>query len=253
MAVDSRYADDPDTDAAFSRLAALSDGPARERLRGDIICAWLPMAHRLAARYRHRGETLEDLRQIAAVGLVNAVDRFDPAVGRGFAPFAVPTITGEIKRHFRDRLWSVHVPRRVQDFRNVVRLATAELAASGLSPTSARIAEHTGLSEDQVRQGCEAMHGFTALSLEARMTDDEGVPLGERLAGEDHRFDLVLDREAARSGILRLADREKRVLYLRFFAGMTQSAIAAELGVSQMHVSRLIAESCRLVRETAAR
>ncbi|MEV4881137.1 SigB/SigF/SigG family RNA polymerase sigma factor [Streptomyces cyaneofuscatus] len=252
MAEESRYADDPDTDADFRRLVELRDGPGKARLRGQIICAWLPMAHRLAARYRNRGETLEDLRQVAAIGLVNAVDRYDPAVGRAFAPFAVPTITGEIKRHFRDRMWSVHVPRRVQNLRNVVRLAGSELAAMGIAPAPARIAEHTGLTEDEVRQGSEALHGFSALSIDAETVAGE-LLLGDRLGAVDDAFDLVLDREAAKPGIRRLAERERRVLYLRFFAGMTQSAIATELGLSQMHVSRLITESCRRIRESATR
>ncbi|MEU3974067.1 SigB/SigF/SigG family RNA polymerase sigma factor [Streptomyces bacillaris] len=252
MAEESPYADDPDTAAAFRRLVELPGGPVKERLRGEVICAWLPMAHRLAARYRNRGETLEDLRQVAAIGLVNAVDRYDPAVGRAFAPFAVPTITGEIKRHFRDRMWSVHVPRRIQNLRTIVRLAHAELAASGTPPSPARIAGHTGLSEEEVRQGSEALHGFSALSIDAETTADGGeLLLGDRLGAVDEAYDLVLDREAAKPGISRLAEREKRVLYLRFFAGMTQSAIAAELGVSQMHVSRLISESCRRIRESA--
>ncbi|MFJ9052360.1 SigB/SigF/SigG family RNA polymerase sigma factor [Streptomyces bacillaris] len=252
MAEESRYADDPDTAAAFRRLVELPGGPVKERLRGEVICAWLPMAHRLAARYRNRGETLEDLRQVAAIGLVNAVDRYDPAVGRAFAPFAVPTITGEIKRHFRDRMWSVHVPRRIQNLRTIVRLAHAELAASGTLPSPARIAGHTGLSEEEVRQGSEALHGFSALSIDAETTADGGeLLLGDRLGAVDEAYDLLLDREAAKPGISRLAEREKRVLYLRFFAGMTQSAIAAELGVSQMHVSRLISESCRRIRESA--
>ncbi|MEI7031724.1 SigB/SigF/SigG family RNA polymerase sigma factor [Streptomyces pratensis] len=254
MAVESRYADDPDSTADFRRLVEMPDGPARDRLRSEIICAWLPMAHRLAGRYRNRGETLEDLRQVAAIGLVNAVDRYDPALGRAFAPFAVPTITGEIKRHFRDRMWSVHVPRRIQNLRNVVRLAGAELTAAGTVPTPARIAEHTGLTEEEVRQGSEALHGFSALSIDAEAAAGGGeLLLADSLGAVDEAFDLVLDREAARPGIHRLADREKRVLYLRFFAGMTQSAIAAELGVSQMHVSRLISESCRRIRESAAR
>ncbi|MYR98491.1 MULTISPECIES: SigB/SigF/SigG family RNA polymerase sigma factor [unclassified Streptomyces] len=252
MPEESRYADDPDTAADFRRLLELPGGTARERLRGEIICAWLPMAHRLAARYRNRGETLEDLRQIAAIGLVNAVDRYDPEIGRAFAPFAVPTITGEIKRHFRDRMWSVHVPRRIQNLRNVVRLAHAELAAMGITPSAARIAEHTGLSEDDVRQGSEALHGFSALSIDAETAPDGSeLLLWDRLGMVDEAYDLVLDREAAKPGIRRLAERERRVLYLRFFAGMTQSAIAAELGLSQMHVSRLITESCRRIRESA--
>ncbi|MFH9118628.1 sigma factor [Streptomyces globisporus] len=133
-------------------VGGLSEGSEREQIRGEIICAWLPVAHRLALRYRDRGETLEDLRQVAALGLVNAVDRYDPALGGGaFLPFAMPTIVGEIKRHFRDRMWSVQVPRRVQNLRNIVRRATADLTAEGTPASPARLAEHTGLTEEEVR------------------------------------------------------------------------------------------------------
>ncbi|MBQ1116509.1 SigB/SigF/SigG family RNA polymerase sigma factor [Streptomyces sp. C3-3] len=252
MAVESQHAEDPDTDARFCRLAGLPEGPERERIRREIICAWLPVAHRLALRYRDRGETLEDLRQVAAVGLVNAVDRYDPALGGAFLPFAMPTIVGEIKRHFRDRMWSVHVPRRVQKLRNVVRRAAADLVAEGRHASLARLAEHTGLTEEEVRQGSEALYGFRALSLDAGVSaDGADVRLGDTVGTDDVALDLVLDREAARAGISSLPEREKRVLYLRFFASMTQSAIAAELGISQMHVSRLITESCRRIREGA--
>ncbi|MFB8381160.1 sigma-70 family RNA polymerase sigma factor [Streptomyces rubiginosohelvolus] len=251
MATEKRRAGDPETQEAFRRLVELPEGTERERVRQEIIHAWLPMAHRLASRYRDRGETLEDLRQIAAVGLVSAVDRFDPDRSHSFVPFAVPTITGEIRRHFRDRMWSVHVPRRVQNLRNAVRVATAELGAGGTPASLARLAEHTGLTEDEVRQGSEALHGFNALSLDAETSAGTGGALGEFLGASDGAFDLVLDREAAKPGLLNLAEREKRALYLWFFEGKTQSAIAAELGVSQMHVSRLIARSCRRIRENA--
>ncbi|MFC8708142.1 SigB/SigF/SigG family RNA polymerase sigma factor [Streptomyces anulatus] len=251
MAAEDRRAGDPETQERFRLLAELPEGPGRERIRQEIICAWLPMAHRLAARYRNRGEALEDLRQIAAVGLVSAVDRFDPARSRAFVPFAVPTITGEIKRHFRDHMWAVHVPRRIQNLRNAVRLATAELGGEGAPASLAKLVEHTGLTEDEVRQGSEALYGFSALSLDAETATDVGSALGDLLGAPDGAFDLVLDREMAKSGILSLDEREKQVLYLRFFRGMTQSAIAAELGISQVHVSRLITGACRQIRENA--
>ncbi|WP_307128776.1 SigB/SigF/SigG family RNA polymerase sigma factor [Streptomyces sp. B1I3] len=253
MCADDRRAD-PDTAAAFRRLAELPEGAERDRLRDDTIRAWLPMAHRLAGRFRNRGESLEDLRQVAAVGLVNAVDRYDPALGNAFASYAVPTITGEIKRHFRDRTWSVHVPRRVQDLRNVVRAAHAELAAGGdgSAVTERQIATHTGLTEEEVRQGSEALHSFSALSTDAEIAgSDGGLSLGESLGRIDTAFDLVVDRESVKPGLRRLSERERHVLYLRFFAGITQSAIAAELGISQMHVSRLISKACRSLREGA--
>ncbi|MEU1125260.1 SigB/SigF/SigG family RNA polymerase sigma factor [Streptomyces sp. NPDC005899] len=255
MCADDRRAG-PAAAAAFRRLAELPAGPERDRLRDDVILAWLPMAHRLAGRFRDRGESLDDLRQVAAVGLVNAVDRYDAALGNAFASYAVPTIVGEIKRHFRDRTWSVHVPRRVQDLRNAVRAAHAELAAGGDGSrvTDRQIAAHTGLSEDEVRQGSEALHSYSALSTDVEIGGADGGPsLGERLGGIDAAFDLVVDRESVRPGLRRLPERERRVLYLRFFVGITQSAIAAELGISQMHVSRLISASCRSVREGVLR
>ncbi|NJQ17362.1 SigB/SigF/SigG family RNA polymerase sigma factor [Streptomyces bohaiensis] len=254
MAVHHRHRDAPDTVADFRHLAELPEGPARDRLREGLIRAWLPMAHRLAHRYRNRGETLEDLRQVAAVGLIAAVDRCDPSVGKAFESFAVPTITGEIKRHFRDRMWSVHVPRRVQNLRNVVRAACAEMASEGPLPSPARIAAHTGLTEDEVRQGSEALFGFTPLSLDAAVAvGRHQVLLRDVLGTVDDAYERVVDREAARYGIRRLPERERRVLYLRFFAGMTQSAIAAELGVSQMHVSRILSDSCRRINAAATR
>ncbi|WP_069169940.1 SigB/SigF/SigG family RNA polymerase sigma factor [Streptomyces griseus] len=253
MCADDRRAD-PATATAFQRLAVLPPGPERDRLRDDLIRAWLPMAHRLAGRFRNRGESLEDLRQVAAVGLVNAVDRYDPGLGNAFASYAVPTITGEIKRHFRDRTWSVHVPRRVQDLRNVVRAAHAELSAGGGTVTDRRIAAYTGLSDEEVRQGSEALHSFSTLSTDADIPGTEGgVSLGESLGRIDTAFDLVIDRESVKPGLRLLSERERHVLYLRFFVGITQSAIAAELGISQMHVSRLISKSCRSLRDGVLR
>lgn len=150
-----RYADAPDTDAAFRRIAALPDGPERSALRQDVVCAWMPMAVRLARRFRHRGESFEDLQQVAQLGLVKAVSRFDPGFGTAFPSFAIPTILGEVKRHFRDELWIVHVPRRVQELRGRVRSADRELSTSpgGSTPAVHEIAAHTGLTEAEVRLG----------------------------------------------------------------------------------------------------
>ena len=148
--------DAPDTASNFVRLAELPHGPERDALRDELTRAWLPMAHRIAGRFRNRGESLEDLRQVAALGLVKAIDRYEP--GRGaFESYAVPTITGEIKRHFRDRMWALRVPRRVQELRNKVRIARRELTESGSGATAsvADIAAHTGLTEDEVNAGLE--------------------------------------------------------------------------------------------------
>ncbi|QEV21721.1 SigB/SigF/SigG family RNA polymerase sigma factor [Streptomyces alboniger] len=247
--------DAPDTAARFARLAALEDGPERELLCEEIVEAWLPMAHRIAGRFRNKGESIEDLQQVAAMGLVKAVNRYEP--GRGaFESYAVPTITGELRRHFRDRMWDVRVPRRVQELRNKVRVARRELLdqpGSGREPGIAEIAAHAGLTEDEVRDGMEAMEGYSALSLDAEISsaDPDGFSLADTLGAPDPAYDCITDREAAKAGLRQLPERERTILYLRFFEDMTQSKIAEELGISQMHVSRLISRSCARVRSAA--
>jgi RNA polymerase sigma-B factor len=250
--------DAPDTAEAFRRLARLPEGASKERLRQEIATDWLPMAHRLAGRYRNRGESLDDLRQVAALGLVKAVSRYDPARGTAFESYAVPTIDGEIKRHFRDCMWSVHVPRRVQMLRARVRAAAQELAQStpGHAPTTAEIAEHAGLTEQETADGLEALESFSSLSLDAQCTgpsDSAGpMSLADTLGAPDPALDVVLDREAVKPQLCRLPEREREILYLRFFGGMTQSMIAERLGISQMHVSRLISRSCSAIRAEVA-
>ncbi|MFE6486598.1 SigB/SigF/SigG family RNA polymerase sigma factor [Streptomyces sp. NPDC057757] len=244
--------DAPDTAAAFARLAGLPDGPRRQALRDEIVGLWLPMAHRVASRYRGRGERVEDLNQVAALGLVKAVNRYDPSLGNAFESYAVPTITGEIKRHFRDHMWTLHVPRRVQDLRNRVRAALKELSQTtpGRRPTVAELAAHTRLSEDDVSTGLEALDCFVALSLDAELPGSEdGYGLADTLGESDAGYDLVVDREAVRPALRTLSERDRTILYLRFFRGMTQSDIARQLGISQMHVSRLISNCCTALRE----
>ncbi|MEU6526686.1 SigB/SigF/SigG family RNA polymerase sigma factor [Streptomyces sp. NPDC046924] len=248
-----RHEDAPDTAALFTRLASLEDGPEREAVRDELVTAWLPMAHRIAGRFRDRGESVEDLRQVAALGLVKAVDRFDPARG-AFESYAVPTITGEVKRHFRDRMWALRVPRRVQELRNKVRIARRDLAQTPGSPepSPAALAEHTGLTEEEVGAGLEALESFSTLSLDAEMSpDDDGYSLADTLGASDAAYDVVVDRESAKEGLRRLPERERTILYMRFFEDMTQSRIADQLGISQMHVSRLISRSCARVRADA--
>jgi RNA polymerase sigma-B factor len=248
--------DAPDTTEAFRTLAGLPPGEERDALRGQIVEAWLPMADRLAGRFRNRGENSEDLRQVAALGLVKAVDRYDPERANAFESYAVPTITGEIKRHFRDHMWTLHVPRRVQDLRNRVRFAGQELSQtiSGRRPTVAEIAEHAGMSEEDVLAGLEALESFTALSLDAEMSGSEdGYSLSDALGSPDPALDTVVDRESVRSRLAALPERERAILYMRFFGDMTQSRIAEQLGISQMHVSRLISRCCGRVREQVLR
>ncbi|MFE7931598.1 RNA polymerase sigma factor SigF [Streptomyces sp. NPDC057456] len=244
--------DAPDTADAFRRLATLPPGPLRDTLRSQIVEAWLPMADRLAGRFRSRGEAFDDLRQVAALGLVKAVDRYDPELGNAFESYAVPTVTGEIKRHFRDHMWTLHVPRRVQELRNRVRFAGQELAqtVSGRRPTVAEIAERAQLSEEDVRTGMEALESFTALSLDAELPgSQDGYSLSDVLGAADPALGTVVDREAVRDRLAALPERERAILYMRFFEDVTQSRIAERLGISQMHVSRLINRCCNRLRE----
>ncbi|MFD6415229.1 RNA polymerase sigma factor SigF [Streptomyces sp. NPDC060194] len=246
------HLDAPDSAADFVRLATLPGGPERDALRQRLVGEWLPMAHRLATRFRNRGEALDDLRQVAALGLVKAVDRYDPARGHAFESYAVPTVTGEIKRHFRDHTWTLHVPRRVQDLRNRVRFAQQELAGSipGRAPTRAEIAETANMTEEEVQTGIEALESYTALSLDAELPgSDDGYSLSRTLGGPDGRLDTVIDREAVKPRLRALPEREQTILYMRFFRDMTQSRIAEDLGISQMHVSRLITRCCAKIRD----
>ncbi|MBM9623196.1 SigB/SigF/SigG family RNA polymerase sigma factor [Streptomyces zhihengii] len=249
------HSDAPDTAAAFRRLAELDDGPDRRELRQAVVAAWLPMADRIAGRFRNRGESLEDLRQVAALGLVKAVDRYDPERG-AFESFAVPTVVGEVKRHFRDHMWALHVPRRVQDLRNRVRTARRDLVSttSGRSPTVAEVAAEAGLSEEDTLVGLDALESFSALSLDAELPGaDDGYSLGDTLGSSDPAIDVLVDREAVKPGLRRLPEREQTILYMRFFRDMTQSSIARSLGISQMHVSRLISRSCDRLRDEVMR
>ncbi|MCT9144019.1 SigB/SigF/SigG family RNA polymerase sigma factor [Streptomyces violarus] len=248
-----RHDDAPDTADLFTRMAELEEGPERETVRDELVALWLPMAHRIAGRFRDRGESLEDLKQVAALGLVKAVDRFDPSRG-AFESYAVPTITGEVKRHFRDRMWALRVPRRVQELRNKVRVARRELTQNPGSPEPSvtDLAARTGLTEEEVGAGLEALESFSTLSLDAELSaDDDGYSLADTLGAADASYDVVVDRESAKEGLRRLPERERAILYMRFFEDMTQSRIADHLGISQMHVSRLISRSCARVRDEA--
>ncbi|MFF0792982.1 RNA polymerase sigma factor SigF [Streptomyces spiralis] len=244
--------DAPDTSEAFRRLAELPPGRRRDAARDEIVEAWLPMAERIAGRFRSRGESPDDLRQVAALGLVKAVDRYDPGRGNAFESYAVPTITGEIKRHFRDHMWTLHVPRRVQDLRKRVGFAQQELSrtVSGRGPTVAEIAENAHLSEEDARIGLEALESSAALSLDAELPgSEEGHRLVDALGSPDPALDTVVDREAVRPRLAALPERERAILYMRFFGDMTQSRIAEQLGISQMHVSRLITRCCDRLRD----
>ncbi|GEB52637.1 SigB/SigF/SigG family RNA polymerase sigma factor [Streptomyces cacaoi] len=248
--------DAPDTSGEFRRIAELPEGPEKEELRQNVVRAWMPMAGRLARHFRNRGEALEDLEQVAALGLVKAVARYDTSRGCAFESFAVPTIVGEIKRHFRDHMWGLHVPRRVQELRNRVRTSQRELTSSldEPRPTVRQIADHSGLSEEDVLVGMEALESYSTLSLDSELPGaDDGYSLSDTLGTPEPGYDHVVAREAVKPRLRRLPEREQRILYLRFFCDMTQSRIAEQLGISQMHVSRLISRTCdRIQRDVEA-
>ncbi len=224
-------------------------------LRNALIEDHRGFAEYLARRFADRGEPLDDLRQVALVGLLKAVERFEPERGLSFTTFAGPTIVGELKRHFRDRTWSVRVPRRLQELSLRVERGRVELGQQwGRTPTPAEIGDHVGVSEEQVLEGMEAAGLYRAGSLDApapTADHDEG-PSGERVGADDEELAHVEDRALVRTIIASLPARERRIVYLRFFEGLTQVEIAERVGVSQMHVSRLLNRSIETLGERIA-
>nr|WP_203733653.1 SigB/SigF/SigG family RNA polymerase sigma factor [Actinoplanes durhamensis] len=226
-------------------MAAVPLGhPARPELRAQAIVAWLPLAQRLAGRYAVRGEPREDLAQTAAVGLIKAIDHFDPGYGVGFGGYAIPTIVGEIKRYFRDRTWAVRVPRRIQELRIMIAAANHELTnVLCRAPTVADIAAHLGITEEEVLDGLEGARAYNARSLSAPAVPGQSIELGATLGGEDHEYAVVEDRIALMPALAALDDRERTIVTLRFYGNLSQAEIAGRVGCSQMHVSRLIMRS----------
>jgi len=213
-----------------------------------MITGNLGLAHQLARRFLHRGEPLDDLVQVASVALVKSVDRFDPERGVDFAAFATRTIIGELKRHFRDKGWAVRASRRVQELYLELGHATSTLVQQlGRSPTVAELARMTSSSEEAVIEAIEAGQGYRATSIDASENDDD--PLTARLGELDARFDSVEDRALLAPALAQLPPRERTILHMRFVEGLTQSEIAVTIGVSQMHVSRLLAASLNQLRQ----
>ncbi|MET9430268.1 MULTISPECIES: RNA polymerase sigma factor SigF [unclassified Streptomyces] len=237
--------------AMFIRLRELPDGsPQRAELRNQLVRMHLPLVEHLARRFRNRGEPLDDLTQVATIGLIKSVDRFDPERGVEFSTYATPTVVGEIKRHFRDKGWAVRVPRRLQELRLSLTTATAELSQlHGRSPTVHELAERLGISEEEVLEGLESANAYSTLSLDVPDTDDESPAVADTLGAEDEALEGVEYRESLKPLLEDLPPREKRILLLRFFGNMTQSQIAQEVGISQMHVSRLLARTLAQLRE----
>ncbi|WP_372482122.1 RNA polymerase sigma factor SigF [Streptomyces glomeratus] len=235
----------------FVELRTLKEGsPEYAELRNQLVRMHLPLVEHLARRFRNRGEPLDDLTQVATIGLIKSVDRFDPDRGVEFSTYATPTVVGEIKRHFRDKGWAVRVPRRLQELRLALTTATAELSQlHGRSPTVHELAEKLAISEEEVLEGLESANAYSTLSLDVPDTDDESPAVADTLGAEDEALEGVEYRESLKPLLEDLPPREKRILLLRFFGNMTQSQIAQEVGISQMHVSRLLARTLAQLRE----
>jgi RNA polymerase sigma-B factor len=224
--------------------------------REQLIEQYMSLVRSLARRYSYRGEQLEDLVQIGAIGLIKAIDRFDVNRGVELTTYATPNIIGEIKRHFRDRGWSVRVPRGLQELNIQLSRLIEELTVQhGRSPTIAELAKSAEVSEEEVLEALESGRAYSSLSLSAGSAghDDEGEldPL-ESLGTEEHQYEVSEDRAVLAPGFRVLDERERKILHLRFFEGLTQSQIAQQVGISQMHVSRLIRRSLEKIREEIA-
>ena len=224
----------------FAGLAA--DDPRRERLRSELVTAFLPVARNIARRFSRRGEPTDDLEQVASVGLLHALDRFDASHQRDFLSFAVPTIMGEVRRYFRDSAWSVRTPRSIKDRYLAVGSATSAMAQSlGRAPTVPELAVHLELTRDEVAEAIAAHGSYHPASLDQTLGDGEDSTLVQMLGVVDPELDRVEVREFVRGLVATLPERERTILALRFVHEKTQSEIAAVLCISQMHVSRLLA------------
>jgi RNA polymerase sigma-B factor len=219
--------------------------------RDDLVALHLPLVEHCARRFRNRGEPFEDLVQVGTIGLIKSIDRFDLDRGVEFSTYATPTIIGEIKRYFRDKGWAIRVPRRLQELRMQIAASTAELTQSlGRSPTPRELSQAIGCSVEEIIEGIESSNAYSTLSLDG--TDDggdgDGVSMLEFIGLDDEELEQIEIRESIKPLLEALPSREKRILLLRFFKNRTQSEIAAEIGVSQMHVSRLLTRTLAQLR-----
>ena len=240
--------------ALFAEFTADGVGEARRtECRDALVHLHLPLVEHCARRFRNRGEPYDDLLQVGTIGLLKSIDRFDPDRGVEFSTYATPTIIGEIKRYFRDKGWAIRVPRRLQEMRMMISAATSELSQSlGRSPTPREIAERIGVTVEDVMEGLESSNAYSTLSLDAGGdgSDEGGPSMLDAIGEDDAALEHVEIRESIKPLIEQLPAREKQILLLRFFRGMTQSQIAAEIGVSQMHVSRLLNRTLEQLRES---
>jgi RNA polymerase sigma-B factor len=237
-------ADDLEVAALFARLP---DPGARD----EIAVRFVPFAEYLARRFAGRGEPLDDLNQVANVGLLNAIDRFDPSRNVRFSTFAAATIVGELKRHFRDKGWALRVPRRMQELAVRINQVLPELTQRfGRSPTIPELAEHLDVSADDIVEATEAVQAYSTTSLDAPIGGEGRAPV-ESIGAEDPSLELLEEWSSLAPAVAELSPRDRRVLYLRFFRGLTQSEIAQDIGVSQMHVSRILAQTLEKLRRHA--
>jgi RNA polymerase sigma-B factor len=248
---------DNDQDEERERLWALLDTlptghPARLDVRNELVASHMPLVYYLARRYRDRGETLADLIQVGSVGLIKSVDRFDRTRGVVFSTFATPTILGEIKRHFRDKTWMVRVPRQLQELKAHLVAAREELSHTlSRSPTVAELAAFMELSEEQVLEVLDAANAYSATSIDAPSDGEnpQSRSIEEQLGAADDALELVERRQCVAPLLDALPERERRIIFLRFFRDKTQVEIAEELGISQMHVSRLLSQTLSQLHE----
>lgn len=233
----------------FEQLAALEAGtPEHEQIRAALIERHLPLVTFMARKFADRGEPLDDLIQVGTIGLIKAIDRYDIERGFEFSTFATPTIVGEIKRHFRDKTWAIRVPRRLQELGAAVNKATTELTQKfDRSPTPKEIAKHIGVTLDDVIEAMESNAAYSTLSTDSGTEDHPS--LNERTGALDEALEGVEYRESLRPLLANLDEREKRILQMRFFDNLSQGAIASELGISQMHVSRILNKTLTQLRE----
>jgi RNA polymerase sigma-B factor len=234
----------------LAEFAALPpDAPGRAALRDELVRRNLPIVEYVARRFYGRGEPLSDLVQVGCIGLINALDRFEPERGLEFTSYATPTVIGEIKRYFRDKGWMVRVPRRLQEVRSAMSAATADLSQQlGRSPTVAELAARVGASEDEVVEALESGNAYSPASIEASTDAESGWSLADTLGADDIAIEQVEYRESLKPLLASLDERERTILMLRFFQNKTQSQIADEIGLSQMHVSRLLAKTLSQLR-----
>jgi RNA polymerase sigma-B factor len=236
----------------FVAYGKAASDEAKSEHRERLVEQYIGLVEFLARRFRNRGEPLEDLVQVGTIGLLKAIDRFDLDREVEFSTYATPTIVGELKRHFRDKGWAVRVPRRLQELHleltKTVSLLGQEL---GRSPTVAEIAETTGADEETVLEGLEIAQAYNFTSLDAPIESDDGgsTSFADQLGTQDEHLENLEYRASLAPEVAKLPDRERTILYLRFFKGLTQSEIAERLGISQMHVSRLLNRTLGQLRE----